>query len=209
MTNLPVGCHTVLMRWWSEGVRARRCADRGAVAVEAALILPMLIVLALGIAEFGLLAKNWLSATSAVRAGVRVASAEPGQTTFATDAAAQVATALRDFPGADDTNPATNPIVGLWVYKAGAGGLPDSGTFQGCTTCVRFNWNAATLAFNTPGYNNWAASSHHSCPGDAAHDSVGVFLQLRHDAATGLFFQTWDIGEHAVMALEPDPAECY
>ena len=59
--------------------RAARFARRegGAVAIEAALLTPLLLLLLFGIIEFGMLYKDYLAVTSSVRAGARMASAEP------------------------------------------------------------------------------------------------------------------------------------
>lgn len=49
-----------------------QCGERGAVAVEFALILPILLVLVLGIFEFGRLYNLQISVTNAAREGARV-----------------------------------------------------------------------------------------------------------------------------------------
>ena len=72
------------------GVRRRERPDRGAVAVEAALITPVLVLLVFGIIEFGLAFRDWLAVTSAVRAGARTAAAETKVDTYEDDTMAQV-----------------------------------------------------------------------------------------------------------------------
>src|SRR4051794_10410786 len=57
--------------------------DRGAVAVEAAFITPVLLLLVFGMIDMSLLIKDNVAVVSSVRAGARVASAEasvPGAT---------------------------------------------------------------------------------------------------------------------------------
>ncbi len=49
-------------------------SDKGAVAVEAALILPVLLTLLCGIIEFGLILSTQISLTQAVREGARISS---------------------------------------------------------------------------------------------------------------------------------------
>src|ERR1700709_229308 len=56
----------------------RRTRQRGAVAVEAALVTPLLVVFVLGIIEFSLVMRDYVSITSASRSGARIASANAG-----------------------------------------------------------------------------------------------------------------------------------
>ena len=56
---------------------ARSTRDDGAAAVEFALVSLLLITLFLGIIEFSLILRDKVAVTSAVRAGGRIASAEP------------------------------------------------------------------------------------------------------------------------------------
>src|SRR4051812_14661219 len=53
-------------------------SERGAVAVEAAIVSPLLLVLLLGIVEMSLLMRDVVSTNSAVRTGARVASSSAG-----------------------------------------------------------------------------------------------------------------------------------
>src|SRR5690348_3474065 len=105
---------------------ARR--DDGVTAVEAAIVVPVFLLLVVGIIEFGLAFKDQLAVTSAVRAGARIASAEPRFASFATDAASQVA---REGSAID-----MNDVEQLWVFKADSTGHPigSGGTFGSCTT---------------------------------------------------------------------------
>jgi Flp pilus assembly protein TadG len=183
-----------------QGGRGRDRGQRGAVAVEAALITPLLIMLVFGIIEFGFLFKDWLAVTSAVRAGARIASAEPRVATYATDAASQVAKegAALSF----DNNTV------LWVYQAGSNGFPvgQSG-YSACTTnCVKFTWNSASKSFVQQVGTDWPAANQNACEGDAAHDTVGVYLAVKDTGITGMFFSTKTLRSRTVMSLEPVPA---
>ncbi len=192
---------------WLRGAATRRAdrqrGDRGAVAVEAALITPILILLVFGIIEFGLVFKDQLGLTSSVRAGARIASAEPRKATFAQDAADQVAReggALR-----------MASVKELWVYKADPAflttrGTPvgGSGTFTTCTVCVKFTWNASQNKF-LPSSTTWTSLQQNACQGDVNRESVGVYLKFDHDAVTGLLFNSLMLDSHTVMSLEPMP----
>ena len=58
--------------------RARARGERGAIAVEAALVLPLLIAMMFGIVELSLMVRDDIAMTSATRAGARVAAAAAG-----------------------------------------------------------------------------------------------------------------------------------
>ncbi len=178
--------------------RSRRGArrERGAVAVEAALVTPLLFALIFGIIEFGMLFKDWLAVSNAVRAGVRIASAEPRVSTFATDAAADVA-----------REGSALTMVGLeelWVYNAKPDGTPVGGDdrFATCSECVRFTWSGEEFVVAS---DTWAASTHNSCQSDPDRMSVGVFMRYEHDSVTNWILDGFDISDHAVMSFEPIP----
>lgn len=178
----------------------RRRGSRGAVAVEAALITPLLMLLLFGIVEFGLLFKDYLAVTSASRAGVRIASAEPRLATFAQHAADQV---MREGAALSANN-----VQEIWIYKAQTtgtnAGYPVGGdkNFTSCTACVKFHVNASTgvaTAYST----TWLAAQQNACPDTTTRDAVGVFVQYRHPAVTGLIFKEWVLSDYTVMNLEP------
>jgi Flp pilus assembly protein TadG len=184
--------------------RARRArGEKGAVAIEAAILTPLLLLLVFGIIEFGMLFKDWLAVTSSVRAGTRMASAEPRVATFAQDAADQVA---KEASALDMAN-----VQELWVYKAqtsGAdAGYPIGGDkdFTACTSCVKFHWNPATKKFVAYA-STWTSAAQNACQGDPNHDSIGVYLKINHPGVTGLIFGNMTLKEHSVMSLEPLPS---
>ena len=173
--------------------------SRGAAAVEAALVLPVILLIFFAILEFGLLFKDYLSTISAVRAGVRIASAEPRAPTFADDAAKQVqngSTALD-----------MSSVTALWVYRADPAGNPVGGdaSFTSCSTCVKYTWDAAAKKFTTPSLSGWASNTQNACVADPNHDTIGIYLEVKHKAITGAIFSNIIIKEHSVMSLEPIP----
>ena len=195
--------HARRRRTW--GAAAPRRTERGAVAVEAAIITPLLVALAFGIIEFGLLLKDDLGVTSSVRAGARMASAEPRAATFAQDAANQVA---REGSALDMTK-----VRALWVYKADPAyistrGTPlgGSGTFNACSACVKFVWSPWAKKFVVSGTPSWTPTQQNACSGDVNRDSVGVYLKYDHPAVTNLFFRQFTLTSHTVMSLEPIPS---
>lgn len=175
----------------------RRRGQHGAVAVEAALITPVLIFLVFGMIDFGMLFKDYLAVTSASRAGVRIASAEPRQATFAQDAANQV---LKEGGALNEPD-----ITSVWVYKAGTNGYPSGRSdFAACSVCVKFTplvvggvWTMKQQS------NTWPATTQNACSGDVNRDSIGVYVKYAHEATVGLFFDTFDLQDYSVMSLEP------
>ena len=98
-----------------EGGPLHRKAEDGAVAVEFAILAPLLIMILLGIMEFGRAYNVQISLSNAAREGVRVMAINSNQTA-AKSAARNAAGALN--PGLTDeriifkyqTNPATTPV---------------------------------------------------------------------------------------------------
>lgn len=175
----------------------RRRGQRGAVAVEAALITPVLIFLVFGMIDFGMLFKDYLAVTSATRAGARIASAEPRQAAFAQDAADQVLLEGSALNASD--------ITAVWVYKAGTNGYPSGRSdFASCSTCVKFKPLLVSGVWTMKQQSSsWSATSQNACAGDVNRDSIGVYVKYAHDATVGLFFDTFDLQDHTVMSLEP------
>jgi Flp pilus assembly protein TadG len=181
----------------------RQRSQSGAVAVEAALITPLLVLLLFGITEFGMVYRDYLAVTSSVRAGARLASSEPRKLSFAQDAADQVA---REGGALNMAN-----VKEMWVYKADSAAgvtngapLGGSGGFTNCTTCVKFTWNGSS--FVPTGSPTWPSSAQNACANDALHDSVGVYVKYDHQGITDLLFDKLTLQSHTVMSLEPLPS---
>lgn len=175
-------------------------SERGAAAVEAALVTPLLILLVFGIVEYGMLFKDSLAVTSSIRSAGRMASAEPRLASYAQDAADQVA-------NSGGALKLTNTQA-LWVYKSKVNGFPlgdSTNTFANCTACTKFTWNASTKHFDQVGTSTWLNTAQNACPGDPLHDSVGIYMAINHASITGLIFSTITIKDHVVMDLEPIP----
>jgi TadE-like protein len=180
------------------GPRGR--SQRGSAAVEAAIVTPVVMALFFGIIEMGFFCKDYLAVAAAVRAGVRVASANPRYAGYAQAAANQVALT----GGAMNLN----DIQTLWIYKVDPadpskntplGGFSGSG----CTTCVKFSWNGTSFVSTS---DTWSSVNQNACsssgPGGPP-DRIGVYITLKHNAFTGLVFKSITISEASIMSLEP------
>jgi Flp pilus assembly protein TadG len=172
--------------------------ERGASLVEAAIILPVLVLIVFGIIEFALAFKDSLTVSSATRAGARTASAEPRRPTFHADTADAVARAVSALPA--------GAVEQLWIYKADAAGDPIDGggsAYTSCNTCAVFTWDIATNQFVRQPGSDWDPMTQNACVGDAQHDAVGIYLKVNHDFVTGFFGRQITLKDHAVMNLEP------
>jgi TadE-like protein len=205
------------------------------VAVEAALITPLLCVLVFGIVEFSFLLRDYSVVSSDVRVGARIASTGAGLgpgtcdvytgappcTPASSPALAQLAADAIQREGS--AMPA-NQIQYILVYKANPKGYPcststcstDTNTTMptnctGYTSCVRFTWQAAANggagAFRYAD-GTWASSTISACfPGNSTYplDRVGVYLKATHKMMTGLFGSAITLSDKAVFDFEPLP----
>jgi hypothetical protein len=208
---------------WS---RSRPSGDDGAAAVEFALVSLLLITLFLGIIEFSLILRDKVAVTSAVRAGGRIASSEPraaGYADAATGTPATITGLVPDAVKAVSTSATGVPKVSiseLWVYQAGADGLPLSGSLSTCgTNCVRYRYDPnrvwvdpSTNTSVTGGFTlvsgTWAATSINACAG--TQQSVGVYLKIDHRYLFGMFGggnSTIGINDNSAFRFEPIPSD--
>ena len=195
------------------------------MAIEAALVTPLVTLMLFGIIEFSFLTRDQASIEHAVRSGARMASTAagsgPGVCPTHTDAppcTPESSPALAQL--AADTIQRTalglpeDAVDEILVYKANAQGYPgpDGSTTMpaacaGVSDCVVFSWSSETDAFTYQG-GSWASSSISACfPGSGARplDRVGVNLAGSHDMMTGLFGVTRGISARAVVTFEPLP----
>ncbi|MGA9146891.1 MAG: TadE/TadG family type IV pilus assembly protein [Candidatus Nanopelagicales bacterium] len=184
--------------------RADQPEDRGAVAVEAALIFPVLVLMLFGIVEFSLFLRDHVALSAAVRSGARTASAEPRMSTFSADAAGAVLRAGTGMP--------FSSVEEMWVYESNAGGYPTNGgstsattgAFTSCTDrCVVFHYSGGSFTTTS---DTWSHTLVNACPGDVDMTNVGVFIKANHRFVSGIFGNTVDITDHAVLRFEPIPA---
>ncbi|MDY7101327.1 MAG: TadE/TadG family type IV pilus assembly protein [Actinomycetota bacterium] len=180
-------------------LRRRARDERGATAVETALVLPILLILCFGIIEGGLLFRNAHTITASVRSGARTAVALPRHDGYQEAAANAAAAALGSIPA--------DAVDTLTIYRADPGtGRPVSGGFETCTTsCWRFTWDEGSRSFVPVLGTAWPAADQSAC-GDEAHtDYLGVYVRGHYDWVTGFFGDARDITANTVMRLEPLP----
>ena len=179
---------------------ARARGEAGAVLIEFAIILPILITITFGIVEYSGAYHDSAIAADAVRAGGRVGSAIATDDSYTSAVANAVDAAL-------STLPADEPQE-LWIYKANSSGYPGSANnFSSCNAnCIKYVWNPAAKAFDTanPQGGGWPASTHQVCT--EPYDELGVYVKLDHQFITGLFGASISLQDHSVFRFEPVPA---
>lgn len=172
--------------------------DEGAVLVEAAFVFPVLMLLAIGIMEFGLLYMNASTVSNATASGARAGSTQSRQATYSTNAALAVAAALEAMEFGD-------PQM-LVVYKADPNtGKPVDGDYETCGACNKYTWSGTTWTATQTG---WSSSSQKACGTVANTDYLGVYVRAQHNYLTSMFGSAKTIREHTMMRLEPVPSPC-
>jgi len=182
--------------------RLRR-RDQGAAAVETALIIGLVVLIALGAAEWGLGLRDWLSVTAGTREGARVGAAA-GDTSNA-DCVILEATAgaVRNINGA---------VLGVWVYKSDTSGAvgPKQAYRPALPTepalvCGSANWFVIESSWPEAARVNTGAN----------RDWLGVRVVFDHDWLTGFAWFSGSVCDRGlsgtcwsadtVMHIEPDP----
>lgn len=195
---------------------AHRRDHRGAVALEAALVTPVLMIALFGIIEMSLLMRDSVAATSAVRVGSRIASASagvgPGVCVASADPppctpanAPGFAQAAADAIQRAGSAMPKDSIEWIIIYDANSQGypMPTTNRTLTCTTnCVKYVWDDALDRFRYAS-GSWLSTSVNACVNDPARQAVGVAMQARHTWVTGLFGDSHTISERSVMQFEP------
>ncbi|MFQ4149952.1 TadE/TadG family type IV pilus assembly protein [Arthrobacter sp. LAPM80] len=120
-------------------------SERGAAAVEFAFILPVLLLLVIGIMEFGFLFNQQISASNAAREGARYAAVHYADSGFS---AARVQTA------ATDAAPTLNMVTPIGItYSAGAAcatGTTVTVKIEAVQNSATRGWLLGFLPFDAP-----------------------------------------------------------
>ncbi|MBV8951392.1 MAG: pilus assembly protein [Actinobacteria bacterium] len=180
--------------------RARiEAGERGAALIEAAILMPVVLLIIFGAIEFSSLFKDAATLSSAARAGGRTASAESRNPNMPTDTAAAVGTALSSLP--------TDSPQRLYVYDA----TSSSSAPADCSgNCVSFTWDKSSKTFVADSYSaqsppSWVTNQN-VCGGAGAWARVGVWVQADHSFVTNLFGATRTLTSTAIFRMEPLPS---
>lgn len=199
--------------------RSRRLrGSRGAALVEAAFMMPVFALLIFGILEFGLAFRDYLTVANASRDGARAASAF-GDDQYADYNVIQVVRqATKGFK--------PNEIRRLIIFDAGGVGgsvLSPSHPAHACLNasvgiadvCNVYDAEDLKRPKSAFGCLTTESLDRYWCPAalngqngrevraSGPPDYVGVYVQSRHDFATGLFGPGMDLTDELVMRIEP------
>jgi TadE-like protein len=173
----------------------RRRRERGASLVEVGLVLPILILLAIGLSEIGFLVVDYLTVTNAAREGARTGAA------------------AANFPTADDLildaveeascNLRFGDLEKVRIFKTDGLGDPIAGSINEYSPGGSLSCDSPGNALSCDNGCPWAASGRDREP--PGLDVLGVEVTFSHTSVTGIFpFPTVDWDETAVMQIEPD-----
>ncbi len=199
------------MTLW-ERLRARRGAGvgapragRGSTMVEAAIITPLVVLLLLGVVEFGWYMKDDLTLSNASRAGARAGSAagKDGLADY------QVLQAIRGgLDGLAKVDKVvifkgTGPSSTVPVACSGA----TSGTAGLCNVYDASDLTLTDVQFLAAGYtkdDSWPASSRQtSLSAAGGPDYLGVWVRTNHASITKAILNDKTIDDGVIVRLEP------
>jgi hypothetical protein len=189
--------------------------DTGATIVEFALLMPFLLVLALGTADMGL---GWIATDrveSASAQAARVAAVSGARVEADRDVLVALATAL---PANELAN-----LDRVVIFKPGAAGAVPAGCIKtagdpsetGATDCNTYSGATARAATATSmtGFGGgagtkdryWSPVSRNDALTDPP-DYIGVWLRTTHDSQAGGFFGSITITKVTILRIQPDLA---
>jgi len=195
--------------------------DRGASAVEFAILVPVLILFVIGILEFSLVLRDYLGVSSSVRVGTRVAASGAGSGPGCDDASPPVCTnrvtpalaqAAADAIQRAGTAMPQNSIDEIWVYQANANGFSGTATTQATATCtsncVRYVWVDSTPT--VPGRfryssGSWDSRTINACINTSSSMAVGIYMKATHNFMSKIFIPSITVSDRSVMMFEPLP----
>lgn len=217
------------MKCVRQAAHPRREGERGAAAVEFALVIWPVLLLIFGTMEIALLMRDYVGVSNAVRDSSRVASAAPRQGNVAGHAGDSSPSAVPSFAydasqvlAATGTALNEEDILDMWVYLANSKGFPaqsvsgwqadtTEGFDGGCPaeTCVRYAWeddpDGAGPLEGSFGYRggSWDPEQINSCPNDANAMAVGVYMRVKHKGLVDFLGIEPLVSDHAVVKFEP------
>jgi hypothetical protein len=172
--------------------------ERGSALIESALVLPLLLMLAIGAAEAGYAWTGQMTASDAARQGARIGAA------MGTEADADLAILVSVERAMCDLN--SGSLSGVAIYKADSSGSPVDDVNElnfyvpaGALTCSGTSTSlvCANGCTWTPDLRSDLLTS---------LDDIGVEIYYTHEWISGFVFDggTSDWTEQAVMRIEPD-----
>ena len=173
--------------------QSRSRNESGATLVEFAILMPLLILFIIGITEFGIGFKDWLTVANATREGARM-GAVVGNDIDADCKIIQAVMRHIDVAGVEH-------IQDFWIFKANSDGSPsgtkNTYTYVGGDPADCGNWS---------GVIGWDPATRQTTSGSIPLDILGIRIVFEHNWITGLppFSGSVTWTEDTIMRLEPD-----
>jgi hypothetical protein len=181
----------------------KRSGEEGAALVEVGLVLPFLILLAVGLSEIGFLVLDFMAVSSSAREGARIGASAGDYDIGSEDADDLI---LRGVEQAACSMP-YGSLREVWIYEANAsGGVANASTTlnryvpgSGGLNCASSGTTGLVCSNGCP----WAPSSRSTSM--ASLQNLAVRVDFRHQGITGLFpMPTIDWSERAIMRIQPN-----
>jgi hypothetical protein len=182
-------------------MRRRHHHERGAAVVETAFLLPLILMLAVGMAEIGFAMISQLTGANAVREGARVAAAGRDNASVELAIIRSVEQAMCSLERGE--------LLTLEIFKADAGGEPYNAathlneyTPSGDLVCDSSTATALACTNGCP----WPPSLRSDSV--TSLDDIGVRVTYTHEWVSSFVFrtpQTWT--DTTVMRIEPDTGD--
>jgi hypothetical protein len=172
--------------------------EKGASLVEVAVVMPILLALAIGLAEIGFLVIDYITVTNAARSGARTGAAL--NTDPATD------DAILNVVEEDLCNLEFGDAVVVRIFLANAeGSMSSSQNNYSASGSLSCNNNSHAFTCDAlEGGCNWPPASRNNEPPNN-FDRLGVRIEFTHNYVTDFLpLPTTDFLETAIMQLEPD-----
>lgn len=185
-------------------LHARR-GERGAALFETAIVLPVLLMLAVGLAEVGFLVIDQMAIANAAREGARVGAAA-GQYVDSGNPSITADTLILRSVEQAACNLEHGGLISVTIYKSDANGdLPgDTTKINRYEPSGNLNCTAAgSTSLACDGACNWTPPSRSNVD---PFDDVGVLVEFDHEPITGIFpfTSTISLSDRAVMRIEPN-----
>ena len=179
-------------------------SERGATLLETAIVLPMLIMIALGMAEIGFLVIDHMAVANAAREGARVGAAA-GQYTDGSNTADTLILRSVEQAVCQIEN---GEVTFVTIYKAGIDGAVPTNVALKNTYRAPVN---GILNCSATGTTTFVCVS---CPWTPASrdnllpvvDDIGVLVEFQHNPVVRFFpfTATINVSDRAVMRIEPN-----
>ena len=172
--------------------------DRGAAAVEAAIIVPLIAFVTFGTLEAGLYWQLDHTLNDAARSGARIGATIAREPNYHLDILEAAEERLATAPN--------ESIDSITIYKAdSSSGDPITGDVETCVTdCWRATWNTSTKSFDIVSGPEWAPLDQAACGGEDSTDYLGVWVEGTYQSATGMLGDR-TVTERTILRLEPVP----